>query len=427
VEQDQCRASCFGETYLRGDGFPGGDDSVISYLLSRHHFQSVIIYLSDPFYFIKKNCNVHVLYQLHTAQHSLLLHFSQTSLFTKQHFHPYIFHHTLHSSIIMPTNTSNTRSRAILSNFPPFFASKKKENIKKQTSRPTRDIPQSPLALSSSERAQLLKNNNIVGDREPKKKIGVVDYSSILPVPVPSTDVTATSRTIKEESVKWYQGYHSGYKRFYYYNDQTKESQWGRPMNESYIPYDFFPRARITSGRVVVQRSNAHAGSSANKRLAPLHVSHSSKCKQNPRPRTTTKNGRGCTRHATTQDKKTELVASLVEAMGCDSKDARAALLCSNGNSDKAAEMLLKATKPKTQKPVRKGRKPPSLPDELMCSICLDVMISPVVAADGHTYCKECIRAWLKKKNTSPKTNERLRHKTLTPNYALRSLIRSSV
>ena len=333
------------------------------------------------------------------------------------------FHHTLHHHAYS-INTSNTRSRGILTNFPPFFASKKKEHSKKQSSNPTRNISQSPLALSSSERAQLLRNKT-VGDRELKKKIGVVDYSSILPVPVPSTDVTGTSRTTREENVKWYQGYHSGYKRFYYYNYQTKESQWSRPpMNESYIPYDSFPRARITSGRVVVQRSNAHAGSSASKRLAPLP--HSSKFKQNPRSRSTTKNGRGCTRHATTQDKKTELVASLVEAMGCDSKDARDALRCSNENSDKAAEMLLKPTKPKTQKPARKGRKPPSLPDEFMCSICLDVMINPVVAADGHTYCKECIRAWLKKKNTSPKTNERLRHKTLTPNYALRSLIRSS-
>lgn len=46
-----------------------------------------------------------------------------------------------------------------------------------------------------------------------------------------------------------------------------------------------------------------------------------------------------------------------------------------------------------------------------------------MVAADGHTYEKEQIDAWLQKSNTSPMTNEPMDHKHLIPNLALRAVM----
>ena len=328
----------------------------------------------------------------------------------------------------MPTNTTANGGKSILSSFPLLSLSKKtKQRNKRQSSRSTRGVEHFTLALAPIERSQLHGNRIAVVERRPKKKIGAVDYASIPPVPFPSTN--ATCSTIKEENVTWYQGYHGGYKRFYYYNDQTKESQWGRPANQPYIPYDAPRAARTTAGRVVLERSNTYVASSRTDKR-PATLPHSSKCMPMHRPQTMrpTKNSEGSTQHEKRQEKMTGLVKSLVQATGRDSKQAKAALRSSNGNLDKAAKMLLKRRMPKTEKPARKWSKPRlRLHDEFMCSICLDVMMNPVVAADGHTYCKGCIRAWLKKKNTSPKTNQPLRHKVLTPNYALRSIIGSSV
>jgi hypothetical protein len=50
-------------------------------------------------------------------------------------------------------------------------------------------------------------------------------------------------------------------------------------------------------------------------------------------------------------------------------------------------------------------------------------MRDPVVAADGNTYEREAIEAWLRTHDTSPMTNQQLPHKALVPNLALRSSI----
>ena len=47
-------------------------------------------------------------------------------------------------------------------------------------------------------------------------------------------------------------------------------------------------------------------------------------------------------------------------------------------------------------------------------------MREPVIAADGHTYERASIAAWLAKNNTSPNTGAALRHKELTPNHSTR-------
>nr|BAX24934.1 putative TPR1 [Oryza punctata] len=64
-------------------------------------------------------------------------------------------------------------------------------------------------------------------------------------------------------------------------------------------------------------------------------------------------------------------------------------------------------------------------PPHFICPISQEVMNDPHFAADGHTYEAEHIRKWLNDgHDTSPMTNERLQHKKLTPNHALRSAIR---
>lgn len=53
-----------------------------------------------------------------------------------------------------------------------------------------------------------------------------------------------------------------------------------------------------------------------------------------------------------------------------------------------------------------------------------EVMKNPHVAADGFSYELEAMEEWLGMgHDTSPMTNLRLKHKYLTPNHTLRSLI----
>ncbi|KAL2335977.1 hypothetical protein Fmac_010423 [Flemingia macrophylla] len=63
-------------------------------------------------------------------------------------------------------------------------------------------------------------------------------------------------------------------------------------------------------------------------------------------------------------------------------------------------------------------------PPCFICPISLVVMQDPHVAADGFTYEAEAIRAWLESgHDTSPRTNSRLAHLNLVPNYSLRHAI----
>jgi hypothetical protein len=63
-------------------------------------------------------------------------------------------------------------------------------------------------------------------------------------------------------------------------------------------------------------------------------------------------------------------------------------------------------------------------PDEFVCPITGEVMVDPVVTADGFTYERAAIAKWLKKHDTSPCTNAVLEHRHLATNLALRSQIR---
>ena len=64
-------------------------------------------------------------------------------------------------------------------------------------------------------------------------------------------------------------------------------------------------------------------------------------------------------------------------------------------------------------------------PDEYLCPIGLEPMVDPVICADGHTYERANIEAWLVAHNTSTKTNVDLLNRMLHPNHTLRSIIAS--
>jgi hypothetical protein len=50
-------------------------------------------------------------------------------------------------------------------------------------------------------------------------------------------------------------------------------------------------------------------------------------------------------------------------------------------------------------------------------------MVDPVVCADGHSYDRNAIEAWLLSHDTSPLTNQPLLSKQLLPNYIVRKMI----
>ncbi|XP_050233845.1 U-box domain-containing protein 11 [Mercurialis annua] len=66
----------------------------------------------------------------------------------------------------------------------------------------------------------------------------------------------------------------------------------------------------------------------------------------------------------------------------------------------------------------------PAIPDDFLCPISLEIMRDPVIVATGQTYERSYIQRWIDTGNTTcPKTQQKLQHLTLTPNYVMRSLI----
>jgi len=62
------------------------------------------------------------------------------------------------------------------------------------------------------------------------------------------------------------------------------------------------------------------------------------------------------------------------------------------------------------------------VPDGLVCPITDELMLDPVLCADGHSYERANIQAWLENHDTSPLTGVALEHKLLVPNHALRKV-----
>ena len=50
-------------------------------------------------------------------------------------------------------------------------------------------------------------------------------------------------------------------------------------------------------------------------------------------------------------------------------------------------------------------------------------MTDPVIAADGHTYERAALRAWLAHNSTSPVTGQPLLHTRITDNFLIKSAI----
>ena len=62
-------------------------------------------------------------------------------------------------------------------------------------------------------------------------------------------------------------------------------------------------------------------------------------------------------------------------------------------------------------------------PDGLECPITNELMLDPVICADGHSYERAGIAEWLQDHDTSPSADAVLEHKHLIPNHALRKVI----
>lgn len=87
-------------------------------------------------------------------------------------------------------------------------------------------------------------------------------------------------------------------------------------------------------------------------------------------------------------------------------------------NPEMGTPAILKVL-PSNEKP-----KIPVIPDDFRCPISLELMKDPVIVATGQTYERECIKKWLEAGHDScPKTQQKLRNTSLTPNYVLRNLI----
>eukprot|EP00850_Spirogloea_muscicola_P012830 SM000084S23166 [mRNA] locus=s84:463166:467492:- [translate_table: standard] len=66
----------------------------------------------------------------------------------------------------------------------------------------------------------------------------------------------------------------------------------------------------------------------------------------------------------------------------------------------------------------------PQPPEDFKCPVSLELMHDPVIVATGQTYERACIQKWLDSgQRTCPKTQQKLSHLVLIPNYVLRSLI----
>ena len=68
-----------------------------------------------------------------------------------------------------------------------------------------------------------------------------------------------------------------------------------------------------------------------------------------------------------------------------------------------------------------------SLAERFICPISQDIMVDPVVAADGYTYERSCIAAWIDSRGgraISPLTGEPLAHREITANTTLLTIIK---
>ncbi|KAG8383287.1 hypothetical protein BUALT_Bualt05G0168900 [Buddleja alternifolia] len=74
----------------------------------------------------------------------------------------------------------------------------------------------------------------------------------------------------------------------------------------------------------------------------------------------------------------------------------------------------------------RRSEQMPVPPEELRCPISLQLMYDPVIVASGQTYERICIEKWFSDgHSTCPKTQQKLPHLSLTPNYCVKGMVSS--
>ncbi|XVF43747.1 hypothetical protein PTKIN_Ptkin02bG0065300 [Pterospermum kingtungense] len=75
---------------------------------------------------------------------------------------------------------------------------------------------------------------------------------------------------------------------------------------------------------------------------------------------------------------------------------------------------------------IRRSGQIPLPPEELRCPISLQLMYDPVIIASGQTYERICIEKWFSDGHvTCPKTQQKIPHLCLTPNYCVKGLVAS--
>ncbi|MBA0765859.1 hypothetical protein Gotri_014977, partial [Gossypium trilobum] len=98
----------------------------------------------------------------------------------------------------------------------------------------------------------------------------------------------------------------------------------------------------------------------------------------------------------------------------------------SGGNGQAFERQLSKLSSFNFKPNIRRSGQIPIPPEELRCPISLQLMYDPVIIASGQTYERICIEKWLGDgHDTCPKTQQRLPHLSLTPNYCVKGLIAS--
>lgn len=64
---------------------------------------------------------------------------------------------------------------------------------------------------------------------------------------------------------------------------------------------------------------------------------------------------------------------------------------------------------------------------EFECSICLNILISPVIINCGHTFCETCIDKWLKDNNVCPLCKNTLANKKKIINLILKEYLYDTI
>ncbi|CAL1405496.1 unnamed protein product [Linum trigynum] len=114
-----------------------------------------------------------------------------------------------------------------------------------------------------------------------------------------------------------------------------------------------------------------------------------------------------------------------IENFGCVNHNVAAAAVESNdADQVQGEEKPINSSGRKMSLEDLKKSDAPTIPDDFLCPISLELMRDPVIVATGQTYERSFIQRWVDAGNkTCPKTQQKLQHSTLTPNYVLRSLI----